>query len=75
MQVIDLACGEKVPSQIIGALTDPDYINIFGAKVININSCGISVYNLSTYAGEHQLHPNAAGHVLMAKEVISELLK
>lgn len=26
VQVIDLACGEKVPSQIISALTDPDYI-------------------------------------------------
>ena len=26
VQVIDLACGEKIPSQIISALTDPDYI-------------------------------------------------
>jgi len=26
VKVIDLACGEKIPSQIISALTDPDYI-------------------------------------------------
>ena len=26
VQVIDLACGEKIPSQIISALTNPDYI-------------------------------------------------
>lgn len=26
VQVIDLACGEKIPPQIISALTDPDYI-------------------------------------------------
>lgn len=26
VQVVDLACGEKVPDEVIGALTDPDYI-------------------------------------------------
>lgn len=49
--------------------------SIFGAKIININSCGISIYNLNVYAGEQQLHPNAAGHNMMAQEVLRELFK
>lgn len=47
---------------------------MFGAKIVNIDSCGISIYNLNVYAGDRQLHPNAAGHELMAQEVLRELI-
>ena len=45
----------------------------FGCDVIDLHSCGINLFNLSTYSVDG-LHPNALGHELIANKVISELL-
>lgn len=49
----------------------------FGAKILDHDSCGITYYNLSTYAGDysagHGLHPNAAGHALIADVSINQI--
>ena len=47
--------------------------NNFGVKVIDLHSCGINYYNLSTYTFD-MLHPNAAGFALMARKVLAELV-
>ena len=50
--------------------------DLFGAKVIDHASCGITYHNLSIYMGDYGsssgqgLHPNAAGHSLIANETI-----
>ena len=50
--------------------------DLFGAKVIDHGSCGITYHNLSVYMGDYGsstgqgLHPNAAGHSLIANETI-----
>lgn len=53
--------------------------DIFCCDVIDLQRCGISFYNISSYtvAGVDQwpnLHPNAAGQSLMAKKVKKEML-
>ena len=52
----------------------------FGAKIIDFASCGITHYNMSTYIGDYGdygagdgVHPNAAGHSLMANEAIRDM--
>lgn len=51
----------------------------FGAKVLNHHTCGITYYNLSTYMGDYSastqqgLHPNPAGHSLIANTTINEM--
>lgn len=50
--------------------------NAFGAVVMDHNSTGITYYNLSSYMGDYDeteqtgLHPNAAGHSLIANKTI-----
>lgn len=50
--------------------------DLFGAKVIDHNSCGITYFNMPTYMGDYDsatgdgLHPNANGHSLIANETI-----
>lgn len=52
---------------------------MFGAEVIDFAACGINYSNLSTYMGDYDadtgkaIHPNAAGHALMANAVIKTL--
>jgi len=51
----------------------------FGAKVLDHDVCGLTYYNLSTYMGDYSttthkgLHPNAAGHSLIANQTILQL--
>jgi lysophospholipase L1-like esterase len=53
----------------------------FNVKVIEIAECGMKYHNMDTYMGDFTdkgdyvqgLHPNAAGHSLMANEVIRTL--
>jgi len=49
----------------------------FGAKVLEHDICGITYYNMSTYMGDYAsgtgLHPNRAGHSLIANETIKEM--
>ncbi len=51
----------------------------FGAKVLDHDMCGLTYYNLSTYMGDYNagsktgLHPNAAGHSLIANWTIQQL--
>lgn len=51
----------------------------FGAGVIDHESCGITYYNMSTYMGDFiesagtALHPNPAGHSLMANKTIETI--
>lgn len=52
----------------------------FGARVIHMDRCGITAYNLATYMGDYtdpdadrMVHPNAAGHSLMANQAIRDM--
>ena len=49
----------------------------FGAEVLEHDTCGITYYNLSTYMGDYLsgsgLHPNAAGHSLIANKTIEQI--
>ena len=51
----------------------------FGAKVLDHDVCGMTYYNLSTYTGDYNasthkgLHPNAAGHSLIANQTIQQM--
>ncbi len=45
---------------------------LFGVKVIELAQCGIKTQNASLYLPD-DLHPNAAGHSLMANEIIRTL--
>lgn len=51
----------------------------FGAKIIDHEVCGITYYNLKTYMGDWAeatgagLHPNAAGHSLIANQTIHDI--
>ena len=52
----------------------------FGAKIIDLDQCGITHYNLETYIGDFGdygigdgVHPNAAGHSLMANQAIHDM--
>ena len=50
--------------------------DLFGAKVIDHNACGITYFNMSSYMGDYDagtgdgLHPNAKGHSMIANETI-----
>lgn len=44
-----------------------------GANIIDLHSCGINIYNLSTYTID-LLHPNYKGTTLMANKITAELL-
>ena len=48
--------------------------SIFGCDVIDTYACGISRYNISSYSVDGALHPNAAGHKLVADKIITELI-
>ena len=45
-----------------------------GASVIDVHDCGVSYFNLSNYSSDGSLHPNKAGHALIAEKVISQLI-
>lgn len=49
----------------------------FGAKIIDHDVCGLTYYNMSTYMGDYSsgsgLHPNAAGHSLIANQTIHDM--
>lgn len=45
----------------------------FGCDVINLHDCGINYANISNFVVDAGLHPNAVGHTLMARKIVSEL--
>ena len=47
----------------------------FGCEIIDLHSCGISLFNISDFAVDTGLHLNTAGHKLMASKVIKELIQ
>lgn len=51
-----------------------DVATALGCDVINLHRCGINYSNIAQYyAVDSGLHPNAAGHTLMARKVVAEL--
>ncbi len=47
----------------------------FACDIIDMHDCGITYFNIQQhYAVDAGLHPNAAGHALMARKVTSELM-
>lgn len=46
----------------------------FACDVIDMHNCGITYFNIPSYAVDSGLHPNAAGHEMMARKVTSELM-
>ena len=55
--------------------------HIYGAKVIDLETCGIHYWNVfnytvdgdSTHAADHNIHPNDKGHSMIAESIISQL--
>lgn len=53
--------------------------NVFGAHILEYGACGINNYNLDVYTGDYVittkkgLHPNAAGHSLIANQGIRQI--
>ncbi len=51
-----------------------DVAHALGCDVINLHRCGINYSNIATYyAVDSGLHPNDAGHTLMARKIVAEL--
>ena len=56
-----------------------DIARLYGAGIIRLDECGLTYFNRSTYAGDYapstqkSLHPNDAGHSLMANQIIKQL--
>lgn len=48
--------------------------NAFGCDVIDMHKCGITYFNIPSLAVDGGLHPNAAGHAMMARKATSELM-
>lgn len=48
--------------------------SIFGCDVIDTYACGISRYNIGSYTVDGAVHPNVAGHKLIADKIITELI-
>jgi lysophospholipase L1-like esterase len=48
--------------------------NAFGCDVIDMHKCGITYFNIPSLAVDGGLHPNAAGHAMMARKAASELM-
>ena len=48
--------------------------NAMGCDIIDMHNCGINYANVVGYTVDSVLHPNEAGHRLMAQKVISELI-
>jgi len=48
--------------------------HIFGAKVIDLNTCGIHFWNINKYTVDGHLHPNNAGTTIIAKTVYRFLM-
>jgi lysophospholipase L1-like esterase len=53
---------------------------IMNCTVIEVESCGINQFNMATYMGDYNsgtgsgLHPNAAGHALIAARILNSLI-
>ena len=47
----------------------------YGAHIIDLATCGIHWGNIANLTVDNVTHPNDAGHTLIAKKVISEILK
>ena len=47
--------------------------HIFGAKVIDLQACGIHYWNVSNYTVDGTLHPNDAGTTVIANTIYKEL--
>ena len=51
-----------------------DVATALGCDVINLHRCGINYSNIAEYyAVDAGLHPNSAGHTLMARKIVAEL--
>ena len=48
--------------------------NALGCDVIDLHQCGLNYQNIASMAVDTGLHPNAAGHELMARKITSELI-
>lgn len=45
-----------------------------GVDVIDLHACGLNYANIANFVVDSGLHPNKAGHYLMAQKAISELI-
>lgn len=48
--------------------------HIFGAKIIDLQTCGIHYWNVSNYTVDGTLHPNNAGTTIIAKTIYTALM-
>lgn len=47
--------------------------HIFGAKVIDLQTCGIHFWNIASYTTDGRIHPNTAGMKIIADTVYKQL--
>ena len=56
-----------------------DMANLFGVKILDLSKCGLTYQNMDAYMGDYSaenhtgLHPNVAGHSLIANYAISQI--
>lgn len=48
--------------------------HVFGARVIDLETCGIHPWNISEYTVDGSLHPNREGHTLIADTMYRQLM-
>lgn len=53
--------------------TITEIAHIFGAKVIDLQTCGIHYWNVSNYTVDGTVHPNDAGTTLIARTIYRQL--
>lgn len=44
-----------------------------GCDIINLHECGMNFANMPRYCVDAGLHPNDAGHTLIARKIVAEL--
>lgn len=49
--------------------------HIFGARVIDLQTCGIHYWNIGNYSVDGKLHPNNAGMTIIAETIYKQLLR
>ena len=48
--------------------------HVFGAKIIDLQTCGIHYWNVSNFTVDGTLHPNNAGSSIIAKTIYNKLM-
>lgn len=63
---------EQTIHEVNHAITE--IAHVFGAKIIDLQTCGIHYWNVSNFTVDGTLHPNNAGSSIIAKTIYNKLM-